>query len=92
MDMINNRATLSSQWEVQSTVALTQPMSKDGSYVLNYYQSFIAAREWCIFCQFWGRAFSRKFNRDRHEAAHRSKRFDDEQGMTSFLNDKESIE
>ena len=43
-------------------------------------------------CQFCGRAFSRKFNRDRHEAAHCSKRFDDEEGMTSFSNDEESIE
>ena len=43
----------------------------------------------CLFC---GRAFSRKFNRDRHEAAHCSKRFDDEEGMTSLSNDEESIE
>ena len=43
-------------------------------------------------CQFCGRAFSRIFNRDRHEAAHCSKRFDDEEGMTSFSNDEESIE
>ena len=43
-------------------------------------------------CQFCGRAFSRKFNRDRHEAAHCSKRFDDEEGMTSFSNDEDSIE
>ena len=43
-------------------------------------------------CQFCGRAFSRKFNRDRHEAAHCSKRFDDEEGMTSFSNDEENIE
>ena len=43
-------------------------------------------------CQFCGRAFSRKFNRDRHEAAHCSKRFDDEEGMTSLSNDEESIE
>ena len=43
-------------------------------------------------CQFCGRAFSRKFNRDRHEAAHCSKRFHDEEGMTSFSNDEESIE
>ena len=43
-------------------------------------------------CQFCGRAFSRKFNRDRHEAGHCSKRFDDEEGMTSFSNDEESIE
>ena len=43
-------------------------------------------------CQFCGRAFRRKFNRDRHEAAHCSKRFDDEEGMTSFSNDEESIE
>ena len=42
-------------------------------------------------CQFCGRAFSRKFNRDRHEAAHCSKRFDDEEGMTR-RNDEESIE
>ena len=39
--------------------------------------------------QFCGRAFRRKFNRDRHEAAHCSKRFDDEEGMTCFLNDEE---
>ena len=44
------------------------------------------------YCQFCGRAFSRKFNRDRQEAAHCSKRFDDEEGMTSFSNEKESIE
>ena len=44
-------------------------------------------------CQFCGKAFSRKFNRDRHEAAHCSKRrFDDEEGMTSFSNEEESIE
>ena len=43
-------------------------------------------------CQFCGRAFSRKFNRDRHGAAHCSKRFDDEEGMTSFSNDEGSIE
>ena len=43
-------------------------------------------------CQFCGRAFSRKFNRDRHEAAHCSKPFDDEEGMTSFSNDEQSIE
>ena len=43
-------------------------------------------------CQFCGRALSRKFNRDRHEAAHCSKRFDDEEGMTSFSNEEESIE
>ena len=42
-------------------------------------------------CQFCGRAFSRKFNRDRHEAAPCSKPFDDEEGMTSFSNDEESI-
>ena len=43
-------------------------------------------------CQFCGRVFSRKFSRDRHEAAHCSKRFDDEVGMTSFSNEEESIE
>ena len=43
-------------------------------------------------CQFCGRAFSRKFNRDQHGAAHCSKRFDDEEGMTSFSTDEESIE
>ena len=43
-------------------------------------------------CQFCGRAFSRKFNRDRHEAAHCSKRFADKEGMTSFSNEEESIE
>ena len=43
-------------------------------------------------CQFCGRAFSRKFDRDRHKAAHCSKRFDDKEGMTSFSSDEESIE
>ncbi|XP_044180355.1 acidic leucine-rich nuclear phosphoprotein 32 family member B-like [Acropora millepora] len=43
-------------------------------------------------CQFCGIVFSHKFNRDRHEGAHCSKRFDDEEGMTSFPNDEESIE
>ena len=43
-------------------------------------------------CQFCGKTFSRKFNRDRHEAAQCSKRFDDEEGMTSFSNEEESIE
>ena len=40
-------------------------------------------------CQFCGKALSRKFNRDRHEAAHCSKRFDDEEGMTNFADDEE---
>ena len=35
---------------------------------------------------------STDLNRDRHEAAHCSKRFDDEKGMPSFSNDEESIE
>ena len=39
-----------------------------------------------------GEHFSRKFNRDRPEAAHCSKQFDDEEGMTSFSNDEENIE
>ena len=43
-------------------------------------------------CQFCGRAFSRKFNRDRHEAAHSSRQFDNEEGMTSFSNEEERIE
>ena len=42
--------------------------------------------------QFCGRAFDRKFNRDRREAAHCSRRFDDEEGMISFSNEEKSIE
>ena len=44
------------------------------------------------FCQFYQRAFSSKLNRDRHKTVACPKRFNGEEGMTSFSNDSEDLE
>ena len=44
------------------------------------------------YCRFCGKAFSRQFNRGRHEAVRCSMVVDEEEGMTSFSNEEENME